>query len=61
MEGSIFGAGFVIGLFVANIFSALVIYPDIRQQVMAEAYSYGYVVECIGKEGYYWECEPTEK
>ena len=25
-------------------------------KVMHQAYERGYMVECLGKEGYYWEC-----
>lgn len=28
-----------------------------REAVMQEAFERGYAVQCIGKEGYYWECE----
>lgn len=28
-----------------------------REAVMQEAFDRGYAVQCIGKEGYYWECE----
>lgn len=27
-----------------------------REAVMQEAFDRGYAVQCIGKEGYYWEC-----
>lgn len=30
---------------------------DATKQKMKEAFDRGYAVQCIGKEGYYWECE----
>lgn len=28
-----------------------------REAVMQEAFERGHAVQCVGKEGYYWECE----
>lgn len=27
------------------------------REVMKEAYDRGHAVQCLGKKGYYWECE----
>lgn len=32
-------------------------YRDGRKDVMKEAFNRGYAVQCLGKTGYYWECE----
>ena len=32
-------------------------YVDATEQKMKEAFDRGYAVQCVGKEGYYWECE----
>ena len=41
--------GFTIGFFIS-----MVVFRD---SVMLEAYERGYAVECLGKTGYYWECD----
>ena len=28
-----------------------------RDETMKEAFYRGYAVQCVGKSGYYWECE----
>ena len=28
-----------------------------REQTMQEAFDRGHAVQCVGKAGYYWECE----
>lgn len=28
-----------------------------REEVMKEAFERGYAVQCLGVEGYFWECE----
>lgn len=28
-----------------------------HQRTMQQAYDRGYAVQCVGKTGYYWECE----
>ncbi len=28
-----------------------------HNEIMAEAYDRGHAVQCLGKTGYYWECE----
>lgn len=30
-------------------------------KIMTEAFERGYAVECLGKQGYYWECESIDK
>ena len=30
---------------------------DAREQTMEEAFDRGHAVQCVGKAGYYWECE----
>lgn len=30
---------------------------DGMKDVMYQAYERGFAVQCVGKEGYYWECE----
>lgn len=30
--------------------------PDVRE-LKQQAFERGYMVECVGKSGYYWECE----
>lgn len=41
--------GFVIGYLFGD--------DDATKQKMKEAFDRGYAVQCIGKEGYYWECD----
>jgi hypothetical protein len=31
-----------------------------RQEIRQEAFERRYMVQCIGKTGYYWECEENE-
>ena len=50
-----FGIGFCLGgiaMFLAIIFSTDKSLERIKQQ----ASDRGYMVECVGKTGYYWEC-----
>lgn len=30
---------------------------DGKEMVFKQAYDRGYAVQCVGKTGYYWECE----
>lgn len=38
------------------IFGALVDIA-VAHRMMVEAFNKGYAVQCVGKSGYYWECE----
>lgn len=44
-----FGIGTLIGMAVGSDFT--------YEEVMKEAYDRGHAVQCLGKEGYYWECD----
>ena len=30
---------------------------DAKGEIMKEAFDRGYAVQCVGKAGYYWECD----
>lgn len=45
--------GFGIGTLVGLTHGSYLTY----EAVMKEAYDRGHAVQCLGKEGYYWECE----
>ena len=47
---------FIVGILIASIAGAMLTTIKI-EALKSEAASRGYMVECIGKEGYYWECE----
>lgn len=32
-------------------------YDEATEEKMKEAFERGYAVQCVGKEGYYWECD----
>lgn len=50
LTGLILGAISTLSLIVT-----LLVYSETG--LMKEAYDRGYAVECVGKEGYYWECD----
>ena len=54
-----FVISFVIGAAVSvSAFVALLITLDVSDnQIKQQAFDRGYMVECVGKTGYYWECE----
>jgi hypothetical protein len=41
--------GFAMGFFIG-----MAVFSD---SAMIQAYERGYAVECLGKTGYYWECD----
>jgi uncharacterized YccA/Bax inhibitor family protein len=44
---------FVVGVTMGYLF----VYNDATEKRMKEAFERGYAVQCVGIEGYYWECE----
>lgn len=44
LVGSVFWLGFILGI------------NQTHQLTMKEAFDRGYAFECLGKEGYHWEC-----
>lgn len=44
-----FGIGTLIGMAVGS--------DSTYEKVMKETYDRGHAVQCLGKEGYYWECD----
>lgn len=48
---------FVCGIFLGGLGSLLMGDSSGREMVMNQAYDRGYAVQCVGKEGYYWECK----
>lgn len=34
--------------------------PSSEQVFMKDAYDRGFAVQCVGKTGYYWECEDEQ-
>lgn len=53
MEMQFLGFGMFIGGLIGLICGIFIAATNIER----EAYQRGYMVECIGKSGYYWECE----
>lgn len=51
IAGGVFG--FFIGILVGMTHGSDLTY----REVMKEIYDRGHAVQCLGKEGYYWECE----
>ncbi len=49
-------AAFVVGAVVGVAMFVLLVTPP-ESQVKNEAYERGYMVECLGRLGYHWECE----
>lgn len=52
-----FGIGFVLSFFVMLFIHYAVLKPVLQYEIMMQAYERGHAVECLGKTGYYWECE----
>ena len=42
----------VVGLVIGHLFG----HVDATEEKLKQAFDRGYAVQCIGKEGYYWEC-----
>ena len=61
MNNDFFPAGLLLGTFfgfAGGILIGMTLGSDLtHNEIMAEAYSQGYAVQCLGKEGYYWECK----
>jgi hypothetical protein len=52
---AVFGA--VLAFLVLVIPLGLTIERNTRLTIMKEAFERGHAVQCLGKEGYFWECE----
>jgi hypothetical protein len=53
-------AEFIAGLFsglVVGLFFGLLMVVDASLEYQIEAFDRGLMVQCVGKTGYYWECE----
>lgn len=46
-----------IGGFGAGVLVLIILTLSFGVKPMEEAFKRGFAVECLGKEGYYWECE----
>ena len=61
MSDDWFTSGLWLGTFVGllgGIFIGMTLGSDLTyNEIMAEAHSRGYAVQCLGKTGYYWECD----
>jgi hypothetical protein len=57
MEGSAFAFGIVIGVLAMVLTVAVLTDDNMRHDAMKEAFERGHAVQCLGKSGYYWECE----
>lgn len=59
-EGRALFTGFLFS-FIFMFFAGIIINNTAEQRgknmIMQEAYERGYAVQCLGKTGYYWECE----
>lgn len=54
---AMFAVGIIVGIFIGGL-GGLSIGSDITyDDIMKQAYDRGHAVQCLGKEGYYWECE----
>lgn len=58
MEG--FGLGFLLGVligFLAGMLIGVLIMAEEREKIKQQSFERGHMVQCVGKTGYYWECE----
>lgn len=50
-----------VSIFTSLLITSLIVYivaeVSTTQMLMKEAFDRGYAVQCIGKKGYYWDCE----
>jgi uncharacterized membrane protein YfcA len=49
-------AEFIAGMLIGSIIG-LFIAADVSITLKKEAFDRGFMVQCVGKTGYYWECE----
>jgi hypothetical protein len=51
-----FSSNFIAAL-IASTIAIYFVQKNTTLEIMQEAFDRGYAVECIGKDGYHWDCE----